>query len=919
MHLLAVSTVLYFCSGLMAQAQAPEARPAARERLVVTGSVRDADGKPWTEARVTLLSLAYLDDERVGEVDRIVVQTDGGGEFRARILPGRTYDAWAVGPVEDGVYRATDIATRRLAGAAIRLRQAPEKRQQLRVQFLGLEHWQSRGPLRAYASSSARDHYHRVRVELRLDAEGFSTLPPLPGTTCRVDLEDASGLPITTRSFVLAHDRRAEVHTHETKIWEGLPDGPEKDAAKPLAQDIERVDLPRRSRILVRFESEETKEPAVGVTVAQRVGDTVAELGETDEDGYLEVPFAVANEPAPSPTYQALHLIAYGPDHSETERTVWLRFVEARDAKQVVSAEQVYLDIPRGRDVAALRERGQSDLDVPLGEGRTVRGRVLLSGNRVLPRAPILFVDTGRVHVRKLTTNSDGEFTISGCRPNVEFRLLTVLREDQIVTLPESKSKSMNPVVWLHAGKTSEAPELELEDIALEDLSVFEVATDSRTPERERRDIVRADETRTNLPDDRDDVRRRIHVLIPKLESDPGKLIRTSTETKRAPLAPLLLQGGGTGIEYEDIVFPNTSGVGSRFLPTRVYYPRGFEAINARTFPVVVFIHGYSKIGREYPGIGEHFAAHGYFAFMIDTARWDVVLMGHDGRAMFSILQNENARRDSPFAGKLDMTRVGVIGHSWGGANVNCVLADNPGYVLGAGFAPHAIPPQFAKSVRVPIAIVVGKGDKITPFTEHALSNFQANTRATDFKVMHVLDESCHHGNVASYTYLGAEAKDRAIFEHCIRVIRSFCDCYLKDDHDALAAVVGPASHYRELVETQIELATPKFFKSGSEKLGETVYLHLLGEAGLAAHLFSYGTAKIPMNFGTLLLDPHYLMITNATVLERAGVATQELSLPEDEAFRGLELFFQGLAFADGKPRFSGLVSIKIGHDTTRR
>lgn len=71
-----------------------------RERAL--GMVRTTDGDPWVGARVQLVS-------RDSGNDRVVVESDAQGRFRASILTGRTYWCWATAPREGRRFRCTPI------------------------------------------------------------------------------------------------------------------------------------------------------------------------------------------------------------------------------------------------------------------------------------------------------------------------------------------------------------------------------------------------------------------------------------------------------------------------------------------------------------------------------------------------------------------------------------------------------------------------------------------------------------------------------------------------------------------------------------------------------------------------------------------------------------------------------------------
>lgn len=351
--------------------------------------------------------------------------------------------------------------------------------------------------------------------------------------------------------------------------------------------------------------------------------------------------------------------------------------------------------------------------------------------------------------------------------------------------------------------------------------------------------------------------------------------------------------------DYEDLRLVNDTGGGSDEIPVRVYRPR--ERVRTGPAPSLVFLHGRAQLGRDYAALAEHFSDAGYFVFLLDSARFDVVRIGDDAIAFFALLRRENARADSPLSGQLDMQRVGLLGHSWGGANVYRVLAQNPGYRLGVCFAPHAIDPTFCAAAAAPILTIVGRGDTITPASIHARPNYDAHSSSKlQLKVLHVLREACNHANVVRARYRGAELADKGIFARSIHIARSFCSHWLQEDRRALAAVVSPEIEKHPMhAEMHVEARRPQLFESGRAQLGQTARVHLVSAAGLAFHMYAYRGDHRPTRFGTLRLDYESTFVPRLTALSRTGVATHAVPIPDHEALVGLELFFQGISFTE--------------------
>ena len=122
-----------------------------------------------------------------------------------------------------------------------------------------------------------------------------------------------------------------------------------------------------------------------------------------------------------------------------------------------------------------------------------------------------------------------------------------------------------------------------------------------------------------------------------------------------------------------------------RKVPVKIYYPKG-----PGPFPIIIFSHGLGGSREGYEYLGQHWASYGYVSVHLqhigsDRAVWEGVqpaeimqkmrdaAMNLDNAAnrpkdvSFAIDQLEKMNReDSNFKGRLDLTRIGVGGHSFG-------------------------------------------------------------------------------------------------------------------------------------------------------------------------------------------------------------------------------------------------------------
>lgn len=107
-------------------------------------------------------------------------------------------------------------------------------------------------------------------------------------------------------------------------------------------------------------------------------------------------------------------------------------------------------------------------------------------------------------------------------------------------------------------------------------------------------------------------------------------------------------------------------------------------------------------------------------------------------------------------------------------------------------------------------------------------------------------------------------------------------------------------------IEGDSGLVPPYLVLTGTGAIGTTVDLHTTGLPGEAfVLLLSFGPGSVQVGgFGTLLLDPTFLLVLAAGGIPSDGTAENALPLPGDPAFIGLPLDFQSLV---GPDLFAGL------------
>lgn len=138
-----------------------------------------------------------------------------------------------------------------------------------------------------------------------------------------------------------------------------------------------------------------------------------------------------------------------------------------------------------------------------------------------------------------------------------------------------------------------------------------------------------------------------------------------------------------------------------------------------RARPTILVIHGLYMSPAAYEGLAEHLASRGYAAALFDQyARGSTNLSGWVAAGRFAITALERADADprSGVFGELDLARLGVIGHSYGGMTTIGLAATDPRVKAAVALAPGAaLRPQllqYAATIRsTPLLVVTGRWD----------------------------------------------------------------------------------------------------------------------------------------------------------------------------------------------------------------
>lgn len=267
-----------------------------------------------------------------------------------------------------------------------------------------------------------------------------------------------------------------------------------------------------------------------------------------------------------------------------------------------------------------------------------------------------------------------------------------------------------------------------------------------------------------------------------------------------------------------------------REIPIRVYLPPDANA----PAPVVLFSHGLGGSRGASPFLGKHWAARGYVAVFLqhpgsDESVWrdapigqridtlkkaanaeNFLLRARDVPAVLDRLEAWNSEKNHPLAGRIDIRKIGMSGHSFGAVTTQAVSGQSylgstrltdPRIVAAIVLSPS--PPraggtdQAFGAVKIPWLLITGTEDN------SPIGNVDAKARQTVFPALpkgmgnkyELVLDGAEHSLVAERPRPGKGPDPNPNHKRAILAITTaFWDAYLNQNADARAWIDGPAA-----------------------------------------------------------------------------------------------------------------------------
>lgn len=274
--------------------------------------------------------------------------------------------------------------------------------------------------------------------------------------------------------------------------------------------------------------------------------------------------------------------------------------------------------------------------------------------------------------------------------------------------------------------------------------------------------------------------------------------------------------------------------VRERDIPLRIYLPDQVENDQGKAAPVILFSHGLGGTCKGGAYLGRHWAARGYVAVFMqhpgsDDSVWkdvpprkrlaaakkaasseNFLLRVQDVAATLDQLEKWNKQADHKLAGRLDLTRVGMSGHSFGAITTQAVSGQSQARIgqrytddridaalaLSPSAPSRGEPDEAFGSVRIPWMLMTGTQDtaRVGDQTPQTRQEVYPALPKTICKYELVLHEAKH--SAFGDRAMPGEGKSRNPNHHraILALSTAFFDTHLRGDSLARQWLHGPSA-----------------------------------------------------------------------------------------------------------------------------
>jgi predicted dienelactone hydrolase len=277
----------------------------------------------------------------------------------------------------------------------------------------------------------------------------------------------------------------------------------------------------------------------------------------------------------------------------------------------------------------------------------------------------------------------------------------------------------------------------------------------------------------------------------------------------------------GFRVESRDLTV--TDAARKRDIPVRIYLPA-----NEKSQPVVLFSHGLGGSREGSTFLGKHWAARGYVAVFVqhpgsDDAVWKEVAPEQRMAALREAASLENFllrvrdipavldqlevwNKSGPLAGRMDLTKIGMSGHSFGAVTTEAVSGEtfpmsgtklnDPRIRAAVIFSPNTPISTTAErafgAVKIPWLLMTGTKDTAPIGLADMKSRLAVYPALHGAPKYQVVLNNAEHSAFADRALPGdSEPRNPNHHRVILALSSAFWDAYLRGDKDALAWLNG--------------------------------------------------------------------------------------------------------------------------------